>query len=35
MADPTEEQMRIRPHQMWEAAGGPEGREDVFWRSRT
>jgi Protein of unknown function (DUF2934) len=31
MADPTEEQIRIRAHKLWEAAGGLEGREDEFW----
>jgi hypothetical protein len=31
MADPTEERIRIRAHQLWEAAGGPEGREVEFW----
>jgi Protein of unknown function (DUF2934) len=31
MADPAEDQIRIRAHQLWEAAGSPEGREDEFW----
>jgi hypothetical protein len=32
MAYPTDEQIRIRAHQLWEQAGKPEGREDEFWR---
>lgn len=31
MPDPTEEQIRIRAHQLWDLAGRPEGREDEFW----
>ena len=31
MAKPTEEQIRDRAHQLWEAAGRPEGREHEFW----
>jgi hypothetical protein len=31
MADPTGEQIRDRAHQLWEAAGQPEGREHEFW----
>jgi hypothetical protein len=31
MAYPTDEQIRIRAHQLWEQAGKPEGREDEFW----
>jgi hypothetical protein len=32
MADPTEERIRTRAHQLWEAAGSQEGREDEFWQ---
>ena len=31
MAKPTEEQIRVRAHELWEQAGKPEGREDEFW----
>jgi hypothetical protein len=31
MAYPTDEQIRIRAHQLWEEAGKPEGRQDEFW----
>jgi hypothetical protein len=31
MPDPSEDQIRIRAHQLWETAGQPEGREDEFW----
>jgi hypothetical protein len=31
MAKPTEEQIRLRAHELWEKAGKPEGREDEFW----
>ena len=31
MSIPSEEQIRIRAHQLWEVAGQPEGREDEFW----
>lgn len=31
MPNPTEEQIRIRAHQLWDLAGRPEGREDEFW----
>ena len=31
MSNPTEEQIRVRAHQLWENAGRPEGREDEFW----
>jgi hypothetical protein len=31
MAKPSEEQIRERAHQLWEAAGKPEGREHDFW----
>jgi hypothetical protein len=31
MAKPTDEQIRIRAHRLWEEAGRPEGRDDEFW----
>ncbi|WP_339031881.1 DUF2934 domain-containing protein [Bradyrhizobium symbiodeficiens] len=31
MPSPTQEQISIRAHELWEAAGHPEGREDEFW----
>ncbi len=31
MPGPTEEQIRIRAHQLWDVARRPEGREDEFW----
>jgi hypothetical protein len=34
MASPSDEQLehiRLRAHQLWEAAGQPEGREQEFW----
>jgi hypothetical protein len=31
MSKPTEEQIRVRAHELWEQAGKPEGREDEFW----
>ena len=31
MAEPSDEQIRTRAHQLWEAAGSPEGREHEFW----
>jgi hypothetical protein len=31
MANPTDEQIRLRAHQLWEAAGQPEDREQDFW----
>jgi hypothetical protein len=31
MSKPTEEQIKIRAHELWEQAGKPEGREDEFW----
>ena len=31
MAVPTEEQIRVRARELWEKAGKPEGRDDVFW----
>ena len=32
MDRPSEEQIRERSHQLWEAAGKPEGRHEEFWR---
>jgi Protein of unknown function (DUF2934) len=31
MRSPTEEQIRERAYQLWEAAGKPEDREQEFW----
>jgi Protein of unknown function (DUF2934) len=31
MPTPNDEQIRERAHQLWEAAGRPEGREHDFW----
>jgi DUF2934 family protein len=31
MAFPTDEQIRIRAHQLWQQAGEPDGRENEFW----
>jgi hypothetical protein len=31
MANPTEERIRTRAHQLWEIAGRPEGRDEEFW----
>ena len=31
MPSPSDEQIRIRAHQLWELAGRPEGREEEFW----
>ena len=31
MADSSDEQIRARAHQLWEAAGSPDGREQEFW----
>lgn len=31
MEQPTDDQIRLRAHQLWEQAGRPEGREDEFW----
>ena len=31
MDKPTDEQIRIRAHELWEQAGKPEGRDDEFW----
>ena len=28
---PTEEQIRIRAHELWEQAGKPEDRDEEFW----
>lgn len=33
MAEPTEQDIRERAHQLWERAGKPEGREQEFWRA--
>jgi hypothetical protein len=32
MDQPTENQIRERAHQLWEAAGKPEGRHEEFWQ---
>ncbi|HLG82879.1 MAG TPA: DUF2934 domain-containing protein [Bradyrhizobium sp.] len=31
MANPTDDQIRARAHQLWERAGRPEGRDEEFW----
>ena len=31
MANPTEDQIRTRAHQLWELAGQPKGRDHEFW----
>jgi hypothetical protein len=31
MSNPSDEQVKARAHQLWEAAGRPEGREHEFW----
>ena len=31
MAYPTDEQIRIRAHELWLQAGKPEGRDNEFW----
>ena len=31
MAYPTDEQIRIRAHELWQQAGKPEGRDNEFW----
>lgn len=31
MTKPTEEEVRLRAHQLWEQAGRPDGRGDEFW----
>jgi hypothetical protein len=33
MTEPTDEEIRIRAHQLWEQAGKPEGREEEFWHA--
>jgi hypothetical protein len=31
MQEPTQQQIRIRAHELWEQAGKPEGRQHEFW----
>ena len=31
MAYPTDEQIKIRAHELWEQAGKPESRDIEFW----
>jgi hypothetical protein len=31
MDQSTDDKIRARAHQLWEAAGKPEGREHEFW----
>jgi hypothetical protein len=31
MGNPTDEQIRLRAHQLWVKAGQPEDREQEFW----
>jgi hypothetical protein len=31
MADPTDEEIRARANELWEAAGKPEGGHQKFW----
>ena len=31
MENATEEQGRVRAHELWEQAGKPEGRDEEFW----
>jgi Protein of unknown function (DUF2934) len=31
MQQPTDEQIRIRAHELWEQAGKPEGRDEEFY----
>jgi hypothetical protein len=31
MAHPTDEQIKIRAHELWERAGKPDGRDSEFW----
>ncbi|MBI5263546.1 MAG: DUF2934 domain-containing protein [Bradyrhizobium sp.] len=31
MSFPTEQQIAVRAHELWEQAGKPEGRELEFW----
>jgi len=28
---PTHEEIQARAHQLWQAAGMPQGRDDEFW----
>jgi len=29
---PTDDEIRIRAHQLWTEAGKPTGQDDAFWR---
>jgi hypothetical protein len=31
MPKPTEQQIRVRAHELWEQAGKPDGQQDEFW----
>jgi hypothetical protein len=31
MARPTDDEIRVRAHQLWEQAGKPDGRDEEFW----
>ena len=31
MPKPSEDQIRTRAHQLWEAAGKPDGHDQEFW----
>ena len=31
MPKPSEDQIRTRAHQLWEAAGKPDGQDQEFW----
>jgi hypothetical protein len=31
VSNPPEDEIRERAHQLWQAAGRPDGREDEFW----
>jgi Protein of unknown function (DUF2934) len=31
MTAPSEQQIKIRAHELWEQAGKPEGRDQEFW----
>ncbi len=31
MSEPGEDRIRMRAHQLWEAAGKPDGRDQEFW----
>jgi hypothetical protein len=31
MSSPTQEEIRSRAHQLWQAAGEPAGHADAFW----